>query len=118
NMILTNGEGIMVGQDVTGVVITGNNVSGNMTAGLDDTDATAPSTINAENNFWGSPDGPHLTSNPGGSGDKILEAVFGSVDYQPFLNHVALPFEDLFAQAGAELSRAWQEQVGFFTVQG
>lgn len=41
-------------------------------------------TIDAENNWWGSATGPTIVSNPGGTGDTIVNPS-GSVDYTPFL---------------------------------
>lgn len=44
--------------------------------------------INATNNWWGSPTGPTIASNPGGTGDKITNPS-GSVTYSPFLSSPA-----------------------------
>jgi hypothetical protein len=40
-----------------------------------------PTILNAENNWWGDPSGPHHPDNPGGTGD----VVNGSVDFIPWL---------------------------------
>lgn len=57
-----------------------NNISGN-TVGLT---YNGSETIDAENNWWGSATGPTILSNPGGTGDVIVNPS-GSVDYTPFL---------------------------------
>jgi hypothetical protein len=40
-------------------------------------------TINAEQNWWGSPTGPTHVNNPGGTGDKVVDDGNG-VDYDPW----------------------------------
>lgn len=39
--------------------------------------------LNAKNNWWGSTSGPTIASNPGGSGDKIIDEAH-VVEYKPF----------------------------------
>ena len=68
------------------VTITQNSISGNPTAGLE-IDAAAGAytgTLDATNNWWGSPTGPTIASNPGGTGDKIIDPN-SQVTYSPFL---------------------------------
>ena len=55
----------------------------NLTFGINNTGSF---TVNAENNWWGTNDGPTHSSNPGGTGD----AVSNNVDYTPFLTSGAL----------------------------
>jgi hypothetical protein len=40
-----------------------------------------PTILNAENNWWGDPSGPHHPDNPDGTGDNVS----GSVDFSPWL---------------------------------
>lgn len=70
--------------------INDNNISGNATAGivveLGGYSGGAGS-LNAENNWWGSSTGPTIASNPGGTGDAIVDPD-GVVDFTPFLTSV------------------------------
>ncbi|MBA2495337.1 MAG: right-handed parallel beta-helix repeat-containing protein, partial [Acidobacteria bacterium] len=68
----------------TDVRINNNNIQGNLAAGLEVSVIGYTGTINAENNYWGSPTGPTIASNPGGTGDKIIDPN-NMVDYMPFL---------------------------------
>jgi hypothetical protein len=61
-----------------------NCIVGNTIAGLEASAGGHTGTLNAENNWWGSSTGPTIVSNPGGSGDKIIDPD-GVVDYTPFL---------------------------------
>jgi hypothetical protein len=63
-----------------------NAFGGNPAAGLE-IDAPAGSytgSLNAELNWWGAASGPTIASNPGGTGDKIVDSA-AHVDYTPFL---------------------------------
>ncbi len=116
NMIVNNQQGIGVGASVTQLIVNANNIIGN-NVGLQNHDTT--STVSAVSNFWASPLGPTHPANSGGNGDSIVEATAGSVTFQPFLTHVALPFLDQFTAAnGSSLSKAWVTQTGSFSVQG
>lgn len=55
----------------------------NATYGINNTGSF---TINAENNWWGTNDGPTHSANPGGTGD----VVSNNVDYSPYLTSGAL----------------------------
>lgn len=68
----------------TGVRIDSNNIQGNLVAGLDVSIIGYTGTLNAENNYWGSSTGPTIDSNPGGTGNKIVDPN-NVVDYMPFL---------------------------------
>jgi hypothetical protein len=61
-----------------------NCIVGNTVAGLEVTAGGHSGTLNAENNWWGSASGPTIASNPGGTGDKVIDPD-GVVDYSPFL---------------------------------
>ena len=61
-----------------------NCITGNSVAGLDVPAGGYSGILNAENNWWGSATGPTIASNPGGTGDKIIDPD-GVVDYSPFL---------------------------------
>lgn len=112
NSIVSNVEGIDL-LNTTNLVANLNNIIGNTNAGLHNYGSDF---VNAENNFWGSQSGPTVSSTPLAD---IVETVFGSVDYSPYLNHAALPFEDRFGEVGAtSLSGAWQIRLGGFTIQG
>jgi nitrous oxidase accessory protein NosD len=69
----------------SGVAASFNCIQGNSVAGLQ-VDAFAHSgTLNAENNWWGSPSGPfEFPRNTTGMGDKIIDPD-GNVDFIPFL---------------------------------
>ena len=59
-----------------------NNIFGNFTGAR----YTGSETINAENNWWGSPTGPTHVNNPGGTGDIVVDngPLPGGIDYDPF----------------------------------
>ena len=94
NNVLANGtRGIRV-QDPfgvgpnSGVTAHANCISGNATAGLEENTGgytpVATGSLDATNNWWGSPSGPTIASNPGGTGDKIIDQD-GVVAYNPWL---------------------------------
>lgn len=94
NTIQNNpGEGILLSGDFgpnSNISANYNNISGNATAGLEvDTGSYmgGAGSLNAENNWWGSATGPTTASNPGGSGDTIIDPD-GVVDYSPWLTSV------------------------------
>jgi hypothetical protein len=68
----------------TGITAHNNCLVGNAVAGLEVSAASYTGTLNAESNWWGSATGPTIASNPGGTGDKIIDPD-GVVDYTPFL---------------------------------
>ena len=68
----------------TGITAHSNCIVGNAVAGLEVSAASYTGTLNAESNWWGSATGPTIASNPGGTGDKIIDPD-GVVDYTPFL---------------------------------
>lgn len=61
-----------------------NCIVGNTVAGLEVTSSGYSGTLVAENNWWGSASGPTIASNPGGTGDAIIDPN-SVVDYSPFL---------------------------------
>ncbi len=64
-----------------------NSIEGNVGAGLEISVGGyvgGANSLNAEFNWWGSATGPTIASNPGGSGQTIIDAA-GQVDYVPFL---------------------------------
>jgi hypothetical protein len=65
-----------------------NCIVGNTVAGLEASAGGHTGTLNAENNWWGSSTGPTIVSNPGGTGDKIIDPD-GVVDYAPYLTSPA-----------------------------
>ena len=65
-----------------------NCIAGNVVAGLEASAGGYTGTLNAENNWWGSTTGPTIASNPGGTGDAIIDPN-GVVDYTPFLTSTA-----------------------------
>jgi hypothetical protein len=67
-----------------GVTAHTNCIVGNTVAGLELTPGGHSGTLNATNNWWGSPTGPMIASNPSGTGDKIIDPD-GVVIYSPFL---------------------------------
>lgn len=88
------GRGIRIGPDVGGypdpnsnIRINFNSIEGNALGGLAvDTGrySGGPGSLNAENDWWGSATGPTIASNPGGTGQLIVDPD-GVVDYRPFL---------------------------------
>ena len=68
------------------IAINDNIIAGNAIAGLEVGSLAysgGAGSLNAEQNWWGSPTGPTIASNPGGTGDKIIDPA-GVVDYTPF----------------------------------
>jgi nitrous oxidase accessory protein NosD len=65
-----------------------NCISGNSVAGLEEDSGgyspVTPGSLDATNNWWGRSTGPTIASNPGGTGDKIVDQD-GVVAYSPFL---------------------------------
>ena len=57
---------------------------GNTVAGLEVSMGGHSGTLNAENNWWGSSTGPMNLSNPGGTGDNVIDPD-GVVDFTPWL---------------------------------
>jgi hypothetical protein len=87
--VLRNGvRGIKVDGTNTNITAHLNCIEGNTVAGLDVTAGAYSGTLNAENNWWGSASGPTIASNPGGTGDAIIDPS-GVVDYTPFLTSSA-----------------------------
>lgn len=66
------------------ITINSNNIAGNAVAGLVVDHLGYAGVLNAQGDWWGSPTGPTIASNPGGTGDKIDDPD-GIVDYNPFL---------------------------------
>ncbi len=88
NQVSNNLNGIVVGShkgdnDSSTVVANSNNITGNYYFGMVVTSKSAM--VDATNNWWGSPLGPHSHSNPGGWGNAVTDYV----DFEPFLTHVA-----------------------------
>lgn len=88
NTIKNNpGEGIVVEDDLgapnSNITANDNIIAGNATAGLEVVPGGYTGTLNAERNWWGSPTGPTTPTNPGGTGDKIIDPA-NVVDYTPF----------------------------------
>jgi nitrous oxidase accessory protein NosD len=61
-----------------------NCIQGNSVAGLEVAAGAHPGNFNAENNWWGSASGPVHPTNPGGTGDLVIDPD-GVVDVLPFL---------------------------------
>ncbi len=90
---LANGAGraIRIGDFCPGcpnssISINNNNIFGYPVAGLQVDAASyigAPGSLNATNNWWGSSTGPTIASNPGGTGEPIIDPD-GVVNYTPF----------------------------------
>ena len=75
NDICSNGaEGIRVLCNVSGVEAHCNNIYGNTNFGVNVYDL-ATASLDATNNWWGSPTGPQHSSNPGGNGDVVTDNV-------------------------------------------
>jgi nitrous oxidase accessory protein NosD len=61
-----------------------NCIQGNSIAGLQVDSGAHPGPLDAQNNWWGSASGPTTPSNPGGTGDAIIDPD-GVVDFTPWL---------------------------------
>jgi TusA-related sulfurtransferase len=73
------------GSPNSGVTAICNSIENNPTAGLDNGDSpNYTGTLDARLVWWGSPTGPTIASNPGGTGEPIIDPD-GEVVYQPFL---------------------------------
>src|SRR5438093_8493978 len=57
-----------------------NCIDGNSVAGMQVDSGGHSGRLNAENNWWGSPNGPTSPSNPGGTGDALIDPD-GVVDF-------------------------------------
>jgi len=68
----------------SGVTAHMNCFSGNSAAGLEEDSGGHTGTLDAKSNWWGKSSGPTIASNPGGTGDKIVDQD-GVVVYNPFL---------------------------------
>jgi hypothetical protein len=68
----------------SGVTAHFNCIDGNTVAGMEVDSGGHSATLNAENNWWGSANGPTTPSNPGGTGDALIDPD-GVVDFTPFL---------------------------------
>ncbi|HEV2923019.1 MAG TPA: right-handed parallel beta-helix repeat-containing protein, partial [Solirubrobacteraceae bacterium] len=73
----------------SGVTAHQNCIENNSLAGLEEDtpegySPVAPGSLEATNNWWGSSTGPTIASNPGGTGDKIIDQE-GVVGYKPWL---------------------------------
>ncbi len=64
---------------VTTVNVNDNHIQGNTTAGLEN---DSPVTVNADDDYWGSPTGPNNAANPGGIGDVLIDPT---VTFSPWL---------------------------------
>jgi parallel beta helix pectate lyase-like protein len=96
NLATGAGRGIRINDDGfcspstcpdSAITINNNNISGYPVAGLEvDSGAYSggPGSLNAKNNWWGSSTGPTIASNPGGTGEPIIDPD-GVVAYSPFL---------------------------------
>jgi hypothetical protein len=88
NQVTNNLNGIVVGShkgdnDTSNVAAHYNNITGNYYFGMVVTSNSA--TVDATNNWWGSPLGPYAHSNPGGWGNPVTDHV----NFEPFLTRVA-----------------------------
>ena len=72
----------------TGVTAHTNCFVGNAAAGLEASHGGHTGTLDAKSNWWGSASGPMIGSNPGGTGDKIIDPDVVVV-YSPFLTTAA-----------------------------
>jgi hypothetical protein len=70
--------------DATDVNFSCNSISGYGSAGLEVDAGAYTGTLNATLDWWGAASGPTVASNPGGTGQAIVDPS-GVVDYTPFL---------------------------------
>lgn len=74
------GYSVDVSGNASNVTVIGNYFSAN-TKGLTNTDTE---TLTAILNWWGADSGPTITTNAGGTGDKVTEETLGNVTYKPW----------------------------------
>lgn len=69
------------------IIIGGNSFVANATAGLEIHSAAGSytGTLIAQSNWWGNATGPMIASNPGGTGQKLVDPA-AQVSFQPFLS--------------------------------
>lgn len=90
NLLYANQRGIRVDDPYaigpnSNITANNNNIQGNAIAGLQvDSGGYFGGSLDATNNWWGSPTGPTHPSNLGGTGDKIIDPD-GAVTFIPFL---------------------------------
>jgi Right handed beta helix region len=98
NVLAGGVEGIQVSNPFgvapnASITATGNCIAGNTTAGLEEDSGgyipPTPGSLIATNNWWGSATGPTIASNPGGTGDTIIDQD-GVVSYKPFATSSSL----------------------------
>jgi hypothetical protein len=94
--IFGNQTGVVLDDDVVATsndLVNNDAISGNTVAGLVH---NGSGTLDATNDWWGSPTGPTHPANPGGVGQKIIDARDGAngggiVNFTPFLTTSPLP---------------------------
>jgi hypothetical protein len=92
NLASGAGRGIRIDDECPGcpsstITLNNNNISGYPLAGLQVDHggySGGPGSLNAKNNWWGSSTGPTIVTNPGGTGEPIIDPD-GVVAYSPFL---------------------------------
>jgi hypothetical protein len=79
NTFMGNAIGVLVSQNFSGsLTLHYNNIDGNTTAGIEN---NSTQSVDTEANWWGSVTGPTNSSNPPGTGDKVI----GLVDFTNWL---------------------------------
>ncbi len=89
NTLLNGMRGIRVDDPFSiginsGITAHQNCIKGNSIAGLETAAGGHLGTLNAESNWWGSSTGPTNASNPGGTGDAVVDPA-NNVDFTPWL---------------------------------
>ena len=101
--LLRNATGLrLAGPERASFAVHCNNIAQNTSAGLE---SETLATTNAENDWWGAPTGPQHPSNPGGTGDAVIDGAnggVGTVDFRPFLFG---PFQNV-GVCGGRISQA------------
>lgn len=88
NYLTGNDVGVQVRASGGGVTISENDISGNATFGVENTDAAA---VDATWNWWGSETGPTHATNPAGTGDAVSDNVL----FDPFRSDPISAMPDL-----------------------
>ena len=111
------------------VTISDSSLAGNSTAAIENTEDDPTGTVMAVNNWWGSPDGPAVSSadasssasdlGADSSNDSISNAVEGLVAYDPWLDHDPTRLPDkpkccssILFLPGIESSRLYRDEKG------
>ena len=99
NEFHNNGYGMYFAGSRSGANVHNNDIYGNTNHGIY---VQSPDNVSADNNYWGSANGPTHANNPGGNGDKSSNYV----DYKPFANYY-INNDPPVSKAGQDQTVVW-----------